>query len=473
MTAAAMAISVVSQTALARTFGAAGLGEYQATSLFVIVLATALTLGLPLAVAQRVASLEDEGTSQRERVVASAAALTLPLAIVAGLVGFVVWPTIAVRLGLNAGVPAAVVASAVFASVLHSLVVSLLIARLRMQRATAVVVLQPVAVFAAVLLMPEADTSWLAAAGFIAAGIAAAVVLVTMRPAAAPRLSELRNLAGRSFSAASVLHVTLLAQWSERAVVAILAGPLALGAFAGASIAADAVQRLPRSLGGFGVAAYARLETDPASVSRVLGSHIRILSAVYIVAGAALITAGPRLLTLAFGPDFALARTTVRLLAIALVPNGIALAFASAAAGTNARGTGRIAIAIAVLHITTAIAGTAVFSIAGTAFAQVVVWSLAILLYRSAVSVERRDLDRSLARVTAIAVPVWTAAWLLGVSAVPVPFATVFVSLSAAGLSALLLLRSPDRRILRLVVLRKAHQDDSASTNRGAHARSE
>lgn len=452
LTASAMSASIVAQTLLARTAGASGLGEYHATTLFVIVVATLVTFGLPLASAQRSATREGAGGTS-DHVAGAAAVVSLPLSALGALVAAVAWTPVAERLGLQGAVGGAVVALAVVASVVHSVAVSLAIARLRMRLATWLVLAQPLAVGAGVLAEPALglSPSALAAIGYLVSGGAAGTWLIRSG-IARPDRHEIGLLMRRSAGASAVLHTTLLANWGDRAIVALLAGPLALGNFAAASIAAEAIQRLPRSLGNFGVPAYARLQEDPAAVGRVLGSHVRLLAALFVAAGTFLVAAGPALLTAVLGQDFALARTTIRLLGMALLPNGIAVALASAAAGVDSRGVGRVAMLVVLVHFVVATVATSLFSIAGTALAQLIVWSLVVVLYRSLMPDRiRPTLTRTLARISAVAAPSWTVAWMLGSSDLPAPIAGTSIALISGLAMALLVLSDDDRRLAALV----------------------
>src|SRR5438046_2441598 len=92
LTIATMAASFVSQIWLAREFGPAGLGEYAATSLFIIFIATLGSAGLPLATSQAIASYEERIKSDgRADPLGAAVTLAVVAAVFAGVVGSVSW----------------------------------------------------------------------------------------------------------------------------------------------------------------------------------------------------------------------------------------------------------------------------------------------------------------------------------------------------------------------------------------------
>jgi O-antigen/teichoic acid export membrane protein len=448
----AMGLSLVTQVWLARRSGPVGLGEYSATSLFLTVLSTLLLLGLPVAVAERVGRLEESGHDDAVDAAAAAFSLAIAVALVAGLVAAALWAPFvaATRLGGAAAVP--IVALAAGSAVIQAVCVSVLMARLHMVAATVVVLAQPATVAAGIAVgyaISPLGGSPLAALGYLATGLAAVLVLLAGGTRPTTRASQLAPLAHRSLPATTLLYLTTLSGWIDRLIVVLVTGTAGLGAFAAPSFLTESVLRLPRNVGSFGVTAYARLADDPVGARRVLDSQIRLMSTFFVIAAAALLAAGDGILTFVFGPGFAVAFTTLRLLAIALVPMGIALALATnAAGGGRARRLTAVLALLLPIQIMLSASGAALFSIAGVALAEVILWTVAagaFALGRPPTPPRRW----TLLRVVAAAASSELLAVAIAPQALPWPIKAITAAAFAAGVTLLVLVGEPERRLVR------------------------
>lgn len=451
----AMATSFVSQVWLARRFGPAGLGEYNATSLFVTILTTLLLLGIPIAISERVASLGEANDRAEAEAVSGALTVVLILGAVATATALVIWYPFTTIARMTAPAPLVLLAIATLGAVVQSFVISVLLARLQMALATAVVLAQPLSVIAGLALSYELggiDGSTLGAIGFVTGGIGSAAVLVAegIRPGR-PR-QETRRIGRTSVGGTTFLYLTLLQSWIDRLIVVVVAGPAALGAFAVASFLGEAILRVPRNAGSFGIAAYARLANDPIGLRRVLDSQIRIASAFFIIAAAFLVSAGNGLLAVIFGQGFEIATTTLRMLAIALVPTGVALALAAAAIGTHRQARLMAALVILVpVQIVLASIGAHYAGIGGVALAGLFLWSLAVVILAGG---PREHVARpgggTLLRIVGVAAPTIVAALVIGSDLDASWIIRGGLSTAIALLAVLVfLVGEPERRILR------------------------
>jgi len=455
LTASVTLASLVVQTWLGRERGPIGLGSYNATSLFVMVIATVAYFGMPVALSQRIASEEERGGDAR-RSTAVAVAISLGLGAATIPVSLLLWDPFVRLTGLPAAASDVMVASATLSAIIHSCAVNVLIARLRLAEVTVLVLVQPLAVAAGLALGlagTAASASTLAAVGFIVAGIAAAVRLAVAR--AWPKLirSEARAILRLALPATSVLHIQLLAHWIDRGIVALVSGPIGLGGFVAASFLTEAALRAPRSLGTFGVPAYARLADDAIGASRVLGSHVRLVSSFFIVTGAGFIAASAGLILAIFGDDFYSSATALRLLSVSLVPTGIALALASGSVGIAGPAPLRLVLLLFFAQIASCFILTAALGIEGAALSAIIVWSLAALVYlgRARRSIAG-DVWRSLPRIVGVAFPIWVVSWRLGVPPVPWQIGTVVAPLIALAAVWAFILTDPDHRLIARLV---------------------
>lgn len=463
MTVATMFTSFVVQVSLAREFGPGGLGEYAATSLFLVALTTASLFGVPFAVSQRVARSEDASAAERQDVTSAAFGLALTATLIAGAAGTLFWPPFAAFAEMSRPAATPLVATAAVAAIVLHFAGSVLLARLQLGHATLLYVAQPLTV-GVVMLQPfvPASGSGLAAAGFIGGGAAALVLAFRHRTTPSIRGAEIRLLLRRSVPASIVPYAGFLSTWIDRAVVVGIAGTVGLGWFTAASYMTESIMRLPRTFGTFGVPAYARLAEDPIGARRVLDSHVRILSGALLGASAFLVASGAGLMTVLFREDFALATTALRLLAIALVPIGISLTLAGNLIGTERFAhAGKVMFVLAPLQVIGAVIATSVFSVAGTALSQALVWSFAVFLFAlgGAISV------RTLFEVAGASVPVWAFAWILGTTAMPWPLAGSLSALAAVVALMLLLIRVPEIRVLRHMVAPDETRGESRSAD--------
>lgn len=450
-----MAVSFVSHVWLARRFGPEGLGEYTATSVFLTVLTTLLLLGFPIAISERVASLHESRDTGEDEAMRGGLAVMLVLGTLASFAALASWNAFASVATLVGAAPAALIAAAALGAVLQSFVISVLLARLEMALATAIVLVQPLTVvlgLAGSYQVSGISGSQLGAAGFLAGGIASAGVLLGRGILPSWPRQETRRIARATVASTTALYLMLLHSWIDRLIVVVIAGPAALGAFAVASFLSEAILRIPRNAGSFGVSAYARLAGDKAGVRRVLDSQIRIGSAFFITAAALFLSAGNALLAVIFGEGFEVATTTLRLLAISLVPTGVALALAASAIGTGRHRTlAAVLVALVPLQAVLGSVGARYFGIAGVALAGLALWSVAVLI----LTTRRQDQaarpgDGTLLRVVGVAAPVLVAALVIGTAS---SLHWILRGSLSAGIAlivvSLVLVGPPERRILR------------------------
>lgn len=460
MTVAAMAASLVTQAWLGRAFGPAGLGAYAATSLFITVLATVTSLGAPIAGSQRIAHLEESRDRRADEAIASTLGLAIIMGLVAGAIGALSWQTFARLMGIAEAAPASFVFAAIIATVFANSVVSVLLAKLHMLAASVLVLAQPTAVAAGLAASQfgrPIDPSTLASAGFTALGIAAVIWTAAARNTPWLHADETKNLLRGILPATAALYPQILTTWVDRLVVGILAGPAILGAYSAAGAIADGLLRVPRNIGIFAVPAYARLAGDSVGVQRVLDSHIRIVSAFFIVAGTAFIASGAGLLTLIFGDAFAPAATAMQLLLVSLVPAGVSLTLITSAVGTGRQraSTRMLALLLPVQVVTTTV-GTAFISIAGAALSQVVVWSVGVVLFFSQSRPEHDSaIVRTIVRIFGVGIPLWVFARVVGSLDAAWLARAILGTVVATAAVSLFVVREPELRIVRRLLARQ------------------
>ncbi len=455
-TIAAMLASLASQVWLARRAGPTGLGEYNATSLFVTVLTTLALLGLPLAVTERLASRYEASTDRARDAMEGAAALTAIVCVVVVAAVAVAWTPFANAVRLVSPASEMVITAAAVAAVVQAFVVAVLLAQLRMRAVTAVVVAQPATVaagLAASYLGPWADGSVLAATGFIASGVVAAVLLAPMGIRPRFHREQVELLIRRTVPNTTRLYFSQLSTWIDRLVVVFVVGPAGLGAFVSAGFLTEAVLRVPRTTGSFGVSAYALLADDAIGVRRVMDSQVRLIVGFLLVVGSMLFTGAEGILTLVFGPGFAGAATTLRILAVALVPMGITLAVSSSAVAIGRHG--RLVAGLAVLpllQIALGLVGTRLLSIAGMAISSVLLWCAALALL---ITTRRDDqavlVSDTALRIAAITVPLYVIDLLLSALPVPWPVRVALGAAIAVPSVMVILIGDPERRVLHRI----------------------
>lgn len=225
---AAMGFSLLTQIAIARRLGASGLGEYNATGVFVMILVTVVLFGMPIALSERVSGLDESDDARALRATDGAFAIALLLGGIAFVACLLIWSPFVALAHLAAPAPTAVVAAAVLAAVLQSFGVNVLLARLEVVLATAIILLQPVTVAAGVIAVrtfPQLTGSQLLCYGLITSGSAALVMLLARGSRPVPHLDELRLSGRRAFPTTTVLYLTLLSGWLDRLVVSAIATP--------------------------------------------------------------------------------------------------------------------------------------------------------------------------------------------------------------------------------------------------------
>ena len=459
MTALPTAMSFVTQAWLARRFDRIGLGEYHATSLFIIVLTTIVLFGFPAGASQRIATLEEGDAARARPAKETSFALAGLFGIGLALAGFALWPYFARAFAVPVGPAPLVIALAMVGSVLLTFAQHVHLAELRMLSVAALAVTQPAGVALGIALTYvglELDPATLAGIGFVAAGAASAGWLLADGLMPRAHRVELASIARRAVPASIALYPTVVTGWIDRAIIGVVVGPSALGAFVAASALVDAVQRFARGFSSFSVPAYARLAADPALARRVLESHLRVTAALFVLAGSVFIAAGSGMLSLIFGEGFGIAGTTLRLLAIALVPLGVALVVGSHAVGMDPlRASSRIIVLLIPMHLVVGTVLTALFSIAGTALANVVVWSIGALLYVSQAQRAHAALPwRPLLHIAGVAVPLAVASWYIGLQPVHWALRALASLLVAVPVVIVILIRDEERRLLSRLVIR-------------------
>lgn len=459
VTTAAMAASFVLQVWIARALGPLGLGEYHATSLLVMILATGTLFGLPVALTQRVAHLDERADARLSDAIGTGRVLGVALAVIAGLLAALAWPAFSDLAGIESPAPTALVGIAAASAAVQFVAVAILLGKLAYAALLVLVLAQPGAVTAgAVMVVVGAplNGSTLAALGFVGAGIAGAWQLSRL-PAGRTDPSEAKHLFVHAVPAALITYGVVFAPWLERAVLLGLLGPAALGVFAAASSFPDATLRVIRAGSGFAVTVYARLIGDPVGSSRVLDSHIRLASAALIVAGAALVAAGPDLLTAVFGDAFGQAGTALRLLAIALLPMALGLALMTGTIGGGERRGPAVLLALIVpSQLLLVFIGTKLFSIAGTALAALILWTAAAAFQLTSARRSREMRPATALHIAGVAVPVWSLAWIIGVEVDPVIIRAAVAIVGSTIAVSLVLLGDAERRLMSRFVGRRA-----------------
>lgn len=448
MTVSAMLVSFIAQVALGRRYGPAGFGSYSATALFVTLVTTLLMIGIPTAIARAVSAAHGSETEQRQQV-ATALSVAVVGAAAAFLISLLLWGPFTQVAAFAAPAPAFATAVAAGGCVLLTCLSAILLGKLAMTWVTALVVIQPFAVIGGLALGQlglEIGPSALAVAGFAASGLAAVFVAGALRVMPTRSIRDGAGLLREALPATAVLYSTSLSGWVDRAIVLLVVGSSALGAFVAASMLVEAALRAPRNLSTFAVPAYARLAGDEVGTRRVLDSHVRLLAVFFLVVGTVFISAGADILTAIFGPGFRIAGTTLRLLAMAMVPIGIALALVAEGTGTERTRRTSTWAWVFVLQVILGTSLTLTFSIAGTALAQLVIWSVAVVL---ALRIGGRAVSPwTTAVIAGVCAPLWTVAWIVGTTTMWWPVRGVAVGLLALVLGARFLLHDPDRRVL-------------------------
>lgn len=452
LTGSTIAASFISQVSLARRSGPDGIGEYAATTLFVVVLSTLTTLGAPYALAQQIAALEASRDPAVGLLVRAASSAALALGIGTAAIAALLWLSFASLVGLSQPSPLPLVVVAAFGAVLTHMAAGVLLGELRMKTSTLLFLLQPTAVIACIFVGIDGTTvspSSLGSIGFIAAGLGSIALGVHARARPALPRRELGLLIRRSVTATAMPYASELTAWLDRAVVGIVAGTTALGWWATATYLIEAILRLPRAIGAFGVPAYAHLTDDPTGVRRVLDSHVRLLVAFALISGSVIIAGAHGFITAIYGEDFVLATTALRLLGLGLPPAVITLALTSGSLSTE-RGTKRLRFVLASvpLQLVLSVLLTGLFSIAGTALAQLLTWSLVVAILSSR-SEEVPPIMKGARLVRTIVLTIGLSlASLLLARALPWPAAagTAGVIATVACLS---LVGGPERRLLR------------------------
>lgn len=456
MTLAVMVVSFVAQVGLGRLYGPAGLGEYNATTLFISVLTTLTFLGVPVAITQRVSEQEEWQEGHASATIRSALTVTVIVAVVAGILGAALWPGFVTLTNLQTPQSSLVVAVACAAMVLQYYVASVLLGRLDLRWLTILVVSQPLGVIAGALALgTSANGSMLATTGCMTTGTIAAVRVLSSPHRPAFDRAEIKSLFVRTVPGTSALYVTVLTGWLDRLIATLVLGPVGLGTYAAASYFIEAALRLPRAGGALAVAAYARLTSDPVGSQRLLDSHLRIQATYFIVAGAVLVGTASNLGFL-FGPGFRSA-TSLQLLALALLPMGISSALAQSAVGSREiLLKPSFLVLIIALQIAANLVGATALAVAGLSMAIVTVWMIAMVAY--ARQATRRSHStaayRTLAWIALAALPSYAVALLVGRAPVAPPFLVQFsISCGFAFLTCLaILVREPERRVLRLIL---------------------
>lgn len=454
--AATMGTSFVAQVLLGRRFGPAGLGEYHATTLFVIALTTVGFGGLAPVVTERLAHADESAGDTRDVAGTTLVAIVVVGAMLA-LVAWVAWPVFASVTRLSDPVGPAWVAAAAAGSVLISGATSFLMARLNVLRATAVALAQPAAVLAGLVLERTGTAisgSELAIVGVLASGAAGAIVLAReLLSGVKIRLGAVASLLKPAVFASTTLYPTFFATWLERALIGALLGPSALGAYAAASAPVEAVSRIAKGIGTFSIPAYARLEAEGLRGGRVFESHLRVIAAFLLVAAAVLMTTGPALLRVLFGPGFSLADTTLRLLAVALVPYGLVVTFSGNVLGTQrAPQTARVLVALVPVHASLVVAGARSFAIAGVALVSAITWTVVAVALSAPWSERGLVRTQTAMRVAVVTGPIIFFSWVVGAIADPVLATAAGLASSAIGVVALL--GEADRQLVARVLHR-------------------
>jgi hypothetical protein len=174
------------------------------------------------------------------------------------------------------------------------------------------------------------------------------------------------------------------------------------------------------------------------------------MAVLFLVTGSTMVAAGPGFLAFLFGPGFAIAGTTLRLLAIGLLPLGLVLSLAGNAAGTDRLSrAAAIMLLVAPFHVAGAFLGIRYFHIAGVALSDLIVWTLTALLFAAPLS--RTPLVRPwiVALTAGVATPVFVFAWWLSLLSMPWPLAAGIAGAVASAAGAAFLLTRTETRVLR------------------------
>lgn len=454
-----MTISLFTQIWIARILGRAGLGEYHATTLFVSVITTLLFFGLPTAVAQRVSASEEFARAESSRVLGTGLTLAISVGLGIAACSFALAGPFGRLFGLPRLQPGEL-AIAAFAAAVSWYAANAFIAMFDLKRATLIAIAQPVGVVLAITsslggLNFEAPS--LAAIGFVTSGALGLVLLANrgVRPCSDWRV--VTDIIALAAPATRVTYPAQITSWLDRLAVGVLLGSPALGAFVAANTLVDATQRVAGGIGSIGVSAYARLSTDDVGAERVLDSHLRLLAAAFTVAGAVFIAAGPAMLALLFGSGFVIAATTLRFLAIAALPVVLAIALATHGVGTRLSFPTGLLLLFVLMDVAVTAVATLFFHIAGTAAARVLVWTIGAALFaRRAISAGAPVRPRTLLHIAAVAAPVFSASWILALRPMPWPLAAGLALFVAGPPVAVILIGTPERRLLRRVLRRRA-----------------
>lgn len=451
LTAGTTGTSFISQVILARTYGPEGLGEYAATTVFVAALTALVTLGAPYAISQRAATLDESRDPRALELRGAVAMLALTLAVVAAGVALAGWTQFAGLTRLRSPSGADLIAAAAASAVVLHATTSYLIGHFRMYVATGLYLLQPLAVIAGTLLFGRTliAGSTLAAAGFVAAGIGATAVAILARAWPRPNVPHLSALANGAVHAAVLPYQSFVTSWLDRGVVGAVAGPVALGWWATATNLTDGVLRLPRTAAGFGVPAYARLSTDVVGIRRVMDSQVRLLIAFVLISAATIVAGAPGIIVALYGEEFALGTTALQVLAITMIPVAVTQALTGGAVGTQRTARSLVLLLwLAPIQLVGAVSLTSVFSIAGTAIAGAVTWTVGVLLLLAIVRDRPPVLTGvSLLRTLTLVVGVSAIALMLGRSVTSVVAVPIAAAVALAGSQAVLI-RGPESRLL-------------------------
>jgi len=262
---------------------------------------------------------------------------------------------------------------------------------------------------------------------------------------------QLRRIVAASAPGTTVLYITLLTAWIDRALAALITGPVGLGTFASASYIPEALLRVPRSASNFTIGAYARLARDPESVARLLDSHVRLFSSLLLLPAIVVIAGAHDLMSFLFGPGFASAGTALQLLAASLVPIGISYALATSGAGTRElRLPAPLILAIMIMQVALGAAFGLPLGIAGVALGQAIGWSAALIVYVSeARSRTAAVTARTVARIVALTMPLALFAFVLERQPVPLVVRIVVAGVVTLVGIAVVVVGPPERAVAR------------------------
>ncbi len=452
--------SFAAQVGIARRFSLLGLGEYVATTLVVFLASVTAISGLPLAMGDMVARYHEKGDEPAERDVASTGfVLAMTLSLVAAMLAGLAWPMLADILGLRRPVPAALIAAAVFAAGSLGYVPLIFQARLEMAAMGIIAIVQPLVVVAALgwdTVAPGVRPSTMAVLGYVAAGTVAAggFFVAGYRPSLVrEQISPLVKQAARSLP---IVYSNIFSAWADRLLVSLLLGPAALGIYQAAAALIDGAGRIPRAASPFLVSAYARVSVDhSAQLERVVRLHTHLWLAYAAVLAAGLIAGADGLATSIFGFGSIAVADPLRILALALMPNVLALSLATAVTGQRA-GNAALVIGLVTIPLQVAlmILMAPLLGIAGAALAHVLV---ALVAFGSYWLWSRHGL---LARENPLGPALLVGALAVGSAAVtaalPVPWLvrSITAALVASALVGVALFGREERRMIRVLFAR-------------------